>query len=38
VRIVEQVDAYRDLVSSALDVYLSSVSNPPTVGRRRSTV
>jgi magnesium transporter len=27
VRIVEQVDAYRDIVSSALDVYLSSVSN-----------
>ncbi len=27
VRIVEQVDAYRDIVTSALDVYLSSVSN-----------
>ena len=27
VRIVEQVDAYRDLVTGALDVYLSSVSN-----------
>ena len=27
VRIVEQVDSYRDIVTSALDVYLSSVSN-----------
>lgn len=27
VRIVEQVDAYRDIVTGALDVYLSSVSN-----------
>lgn len=27
VRVVEQVDAYRDIVTSALDVYLSSVSN-----------
>ena len=27
VRIVEQVDAYRDILTSALDVYLSSVSN-----------
>ena len=27
VRIVEQVDAYRDIVTSSLDVYLSSVSN-----------
>jgi magnesium transporter len=27
VRIVEQLDAYRDVVSGALDVYLSSVSN-----------
>jgi magnesium transporter len=27
VRIVEQVDSYRDIVTTALDVYLSSVSN-----------
>jgi magnesium transporter len=38
VRMVEQVDAYRDVVTGALDVYLSSVSNRLGEQTRRLTI
>ena len=38
VRMVEQVDAYRDIVTGALDVYLSSVSNRLGEQTRRLTI
>jgi magnesium transporter len=38
VRMVEQVDSYRDIVTGALDVYLSSVSNRLGEQSRRLTV
>jgi magnesium transporter len=38
VRMVEQVDAYRDIITGALDVYLSSVSNRLGEQSRRLTV
>jgi magnesium transporter len=38
VRMVEQVDSYRDIVTGALDVYLSSVSNRLGEQTRRLTI
>jgi len=38
VRMVEQVDSYRDIVTGALDVYLSSVSNKLGEQTRRLTI
>ena len=38
VRMVEQVDSYRDIITGALDVYLSSVSNRLGEQSRRLTV
>ena len=38
VRMVEQIDAYRDIITGALDVYLSSVSNRLGEQTRRLTV
>ncbi|MFN2462804.1 MAG: magnesium transporter CorA family protein [Candidatus Dormibacteria bacterium] len=38
VRITEQVDAYRDIVTGALDVYLSSVNNRVTEQTKRLSV
>ena len=38
VRMVEQVDSYRDIITGALDVYLSSVSNRVGEQTRRLTV
>lgn len=38
VRMVEQVDAYRDIITGALDVYLSSVSNRLGEQTRRLTI
>jgi magnesium transporter len=38
VRMVEQVDSYRDIVNGALDVYLSSVSNRLGEQSRRLTI
>jgi magnesium transporter len=38
VRMVEQIDAYRDIITGALDVYLSSVSNRLGEQTRRLTI
>src|SRR5205807_5677228 len=38
VRMVEQVDSYRDIITGALDVYLSSLSNRLGEQTRRLTV